>query len=111
MSDILDIPPEPSSVEEALASPPWVAAMQAEFSSIERNDTWFLVSWPLKCKVIGFRWVFKSKYHAFGSLDKHKACLVVKGYAERIGIYFDNTFAPTAQITSIRVVLAVAGHH
>ena len=111
MSDILDTPPEPSSVEEALASPTWVAAMQAELSSIECNGTWSLVPRPSKRKVIGVRWVFKSKFHADGSLDKHKARLVVKGYAQRIGIDFDETFAPTARITSIRVVLALAGHH
>ena len=111
ISEILDTPPEPSSVEEALASPIWVAAMQAELSSIERNGTWSLVSRPPKCKVIGVSWVFKSKYHADGSLDKHKARLVVQGYAKRIGIDFDETFTPTARITSIRVVLALVGHH
>ena len=79
MSEILDTPPEPSSVEEALASPPWVATMQAELSCIERNGTWSLVPRPPKRKVIGVHWVFKSKYHADGSLDKHKARLVVIG--------------------------------
>ena len=110
MSTILDTPPEPSSVEEALSSPPWVAAMQAELSSIERNGTWSLVPRPPKRKVIGVRWVYKTKYHADGSLDKHKARLVVKGYAQRAGVDFDETFAPTARITTIRVVLSLAGH-
>ena len=52
MSDILDTPPEPSSVEEALASPPWVAAMQAELSSIERNGTWPLVPRPPNARLL-----------------------------------------------------------
>lgn len=85
--------------------------MQAELHSIERNNTWSLVPRPLKRKVIGVRWVFKANFYADGSLHKHKAHLVVKGYAQRIGIDFDETFASTTRITTIRMVLALAGHH
>lgn len=111
MSNILANPPEPSFVEKALSSKPWVLAMQTELDSNERNGTWLLVPWPHKRKVIGVRWVYKTKYHSDGTLDKHKARLVVKGYSQRVGVDFDKTFAPTARITTIRTVLALAGHH
>ena len=70
--------------------------MEAELASIEKNGTWELVPCPPSWQVIGVKWVFKTKYLTDGSLDKHKACLVAKGYAQRRGIDFDDTFAPTA---------------
>eukprot|EP00250_Pteridium_aquilinum_P034890 c826_g1_i1 orf=255-602(+) len=75
MTDIIDSPPDPSSVHEALAHEPWRRAIQAKLDSIERNRTWELVPRPPKRKIIGLRWLFKTKYKADGSLDKHKARL------------------------------------
>ena len=59
--------------------------------------------------MIGVKWVFKTKYLNDGSLDKHKTHLVAKGYAQCLGIDFDDTFAPTAWIATIWTVLAMGG--
>ncbi|KAL4011632.1 hypothetical protein IC575_028693 [Cucumis melo] len=57
----------------------WVAAMEEELSMIEKNKTWILVDRPQDMKVIGVKWVFRTKLNADGSINKHKARLVVKG--------------------------------
>ena len=72
---------ELGSLEEAMEDPKWKAAMQTEYDSIMRNETWDLVDHPKKRKVIGTKWVFKAKYKYDGSLDKYKARLVSKGFA------------------------------
>lgn len=82
--------------------------MEQEIDAIESNGTWELIPRPAKRKVIGVKWVFKTKYHSDGSLDKHKARLVAKGYAKRQGIDYDDTFAPTARMATIRTTLSVA---
>lgn len=84
--------------------------MQVELDSIERNETWTLVPRPPRRNVIGVKWVYKTKDKSDGSSDKHKAHLVAKGYAQRPGVDFDETFSPTARITTIRTVLALAAH-
>ena len=67
-----------------------------------------LVPRPMNQKVFGVKWLFKTKYNNDGSLEKHKAQFVSKGYAQRPSVDFDDTFAPIACITTIRIVLALA---
>lgn len=57
---------------------------------------------------IGLKWVYKSKFNSDGSLQKHKAHLVVKGYAQVLGIDFFEPFSPVARIDTIRTIIAIA---
>ena len=99
---------EPGNFLQALREKVWKAAMEEEFNQIQKNNTWFLVTPPASCKPIGLKWVFKVKKDSSGQLTKHKARLVVKGYAQRYGIDFTDVFAPVARMETIRVLLALA---
>ena len=66
--------------EEAMKEEKWCNAMDEEMDAIERNETWELTTLPPKKQVIGVKWVYKTKCNAEGKIDRHKACLVVKGY-------------------------------
>lgn len=57
---------------------------------------------PLKTK-----WVFRIKPNEDGKPSKYKARLVVKGFLQKYGIDYEETFAPVAKLTTIRIVLAV----
>ena len=46
-----------------------------------------------------------------GSVDRYKVRLVAKGYAQEKGIDFDETFAPTYRMTTIRSICALAAHN
>ena len=98
---------EPQNFLEALREKVWRAAMEEEFNQIQKKNSWFLIRPPTSCKPIGLKWVFKVKKDSSGQLTKHKARLVVKGYAQRYGIDFTNMFAPVARMKTIRVLLAL----
>ena len=71
-----------------------------------KNNTWVLSDLPPRKKPIGCKWVYKIKYKSDGILDKYKARLVAKGFSQHQGIDYEETFAPTAKMSTIRLVLA-----
>ncbi|CCA77399.1 hypothetical protein PIIN_11376, partial [Serendipita indica DSM 11827] len=72
------------------------------------NGTWKLVRLPQGKKAIGSRWVFKIKRDADGSISKYKGRIVAKGYAQREGIDYTETFTPTARFGALRTIIALA---
>ncbi|KAJ9546579.1 hypothetical protein OSB04_019122 [Centaurea solstitialis] len=101
---------EPSKIEEALADPFWVSAMQEELAEFERNLVWTLVHKPSRKTIIGLKWVFRNKLDENGIVIRNKARLVAQGYRQEEGIDYDDTFAPVARLEAIRVFLAYAAH-
>ena len=84
--------------------------MHLELDSIEKNGTWELCDFPVGKRAIGTKWVYKIKHRADGCIERHKARLVAKGYAQREGIDYEETFAPTSRMTTICTVVALAAH-
>lgn len=83
--------------------------MQEEMRAITDNNTWELATLSSGHRAIGLKWVFKLK-DLDGNTIKHKVRLVVKGYAQRRGVDFDEVFAPVARMESMRVLIALATH-
>ena len=99
---------EPKSVIFALKDPGWCQAMQEELDALSRNKTWILVPPPVNQNILGCKWVFKTKLHSDGTLDRLKARLVAKGFHQEEGIYFVETYSPVVRTATIRTILNVA---
>lgn len=72
---------DPMCYEEAAEKKEWQKVMVEELASTEKNATWEMLDLPEGKSAIGLKWVFKTKFAAYGSIQKHKARLVAKGYA------------------------------
>lgn len=71
---------EPTSVVEAQRDKRWVAAMDSEHQALLENKTWHLVP-PLKGKnIIDYKWVYKIKWKADGTIDRYKGASCGKGF-------------------------------
>jgi hypothetical protein len=101
---------ELASFTEAEHNPSWGKAMMEEMDSIEENGTWSLVDLPLSRRPIGVKWVFKVKWDEHGVVSKHKAHLVVKGYAQWHGINYDEVFTQVARLDSVCLLIALMTH-
>ncbi|KAH9290463.1 hypothetical protein KI387_034580, partial [Taxus chinensis] len=88
----------PVYYEEAIKNEVWEKAMDDEIDAIEKNQTWELMDLPKGKDVIGFNWVYKTKYNVDGKVQKHKARLVVRGFTQQYGVDYNETFAPVARL-------------
>ncbi|KAK2352556.1 putative mitochondrial protein [Trifolium repens] len=98
---------EPINWQDAIANPKWHNAMQEEINSIEKNRTWKLVELPDHKKAISVKWIFKLKTNLDGSIAKHKARLVARGFLQQQGIDYTEVYAPVARMETIRLVVAI----
>jgi hypothetical protein len=72
---------------------------------------WNLVDPPFGTKPIGCNWVFKNKYKSNDLLDNHKVRLMAKGFAQKEGIDYEDTFSPIEKWTTIRTLFSLATHN
>ncbi|KAL4324140.1 hypothetical protein GQ457_11G003170 [Hibiscus cannabinus] len=100
---------EPTSFNNVAKVPEWIDAMKSEISAIEKNGTWFLTNLPSGKHAIGVKWVYRTKFNPDGTIFKHKARLVVKGYAQIGGVDYGDTFAPVARLDTIKLLIFIAG--
>lgn len=82
--------------------------MADEMNSIQRNGTWQLVDRPTGKKIIGLKWIFKTKFQANGDVLKHKARIVAKGYIQQLGVDVEEVYAPVAHMETVPFLFALA---
>ena len=84
---------EPRSLSEALQDTKWNSAMQEEYDALLHNKTWHLVPPIANKNIIDCKWVYRIKKRVDGTIDRYKACLVAKGFKQRYGINYEDTFS------------------
>jgi hypothetical protein len=110
-SAFLAVPGDPASYNEAMEcadADKWKTAIHEEMSSLLKMNTWDVTELPPGRKAIGTKWVFKTKTNSAGEIVRYKARLVIQGFSQVEGIDFFETYAPVANIITVRTILAVA---
>lgn len=100
----------PVTMSEAFSRPDssmWKEAMQHELKCLVENKTWEVVDYPENSAVVESKWVFKVK------LDKdnkktYRARLVAKGFTQKEGVDFHETFSPVVRHSTLRLLIALS---
>jgi hypothetical protein len=118
---------ETATYQVALKSPQackWKEAMHLERQSLEENQTFEIVEGkyqgisPNKVtdkmksteEPIGCKWIYRRKTNSDGT-TRYKAHLVIKGYEQKEGIDYDETYVPVSKMATCRLLLALAAQH
>ncbi|CAI7926308.1 unnamed protein product [Closterium sp. NIES-53] len=107
--DAPDIP-TPRSYAEAITGPyssQWQAAMDAEMASWKSTGTYVGEVPPPGVNIVDGMWIFRVK-RPTGSPPSFKARYVARGFSQRQGVDYLQTFSPTPKMTTLRVLLHVA---
>lgn len=88
----------------------WTYTMYHEMKSMVNNDVWELVELPRNCKAIDCKWIFKTKTDSKGKIERFKARLMAKGFTQKEGIDFSETFSPVSTKDSFRIIIALVAH-
>jgi hypothetical protein len=77
------------------------------YMSIIKNNVWDIVPRPKDKSVVSSKWIYKIKHTVDGSVENFKARFVVRGFTQKKGIDYEETFSPVARYTSIRAIISL----
>ena len=102
------VPERYSDVHANINAPAWLDAMRSELGNFAAFGAWKLVPLPAGANKMSCRWVFAVKRDKIGLVKKLKARLCVRGFSQRHGVDYQETWAPTARMRVFRAMLAEA---
>ena len=110
-ANLSDSTTDPKTLKEALQrsdADRWYHAALEEVESLIENGTFTVRERKPGDKPIGARWVLRVKRKADGSIERYEGRVVAKGYSQRPGFDYTETFAPTAKWAALRAIFATA---
>ncbi|GJW40161.1 retrovirus-related pol polyprotein from transposon TNT 1-94 [Tanacetum coccineum] len=85
-------------------------ALATSAPQFKRLDVWVLVPAPDNIKPFTLKWLFKNKHDEENTVIRNKTHLVVRGYRQKEGMDFEESFDAVARMAAIRIFLAYASH-
>lgn len=102
---------DPITIQEALNSSDrdkWIEAMKDELQAFQENEAWVQVSeLPPDKTLVQCKWVYKRKLNSDNSV-RYRARLVAKGFTQKLGIDYQETFSPVVRHSTLKLLFALS---
>lgn len=85
----------------------WLKAIEDKLQAHRDNETWTVVSRNRDKQTIDTKWVFKVHRKTTGDIERFKARLCARGFKQKEGMDYTETFSPVVLYDSLRVLLAI----
>ena len=86
----------------------WKEAIQAELNSLSKCEAFGpIVRTPKGVMPIGYKWVFVRKRNEKNEIIRYKAWLVAQGFSQRLGIDYEETYAPVMDAITFRFLISL----
>ena len=72
------------------------------------NDVWDIVPKPENKSAVYLKWIYKIKHAAERSIEKYKVRFVARGFSQKEGIDYEETFVQVERYTSIRTMMELS---
>ncbi|CAM9591284.1 unnamed protein product, partial [Ascophyllum nodosum] len=109
--DVNHLPPEPTTLREAQASPEWLnwqRAWKSEMDGQLARQVWEVVPRSKGKTALGTKIIFKRQIGKDGRIETYKCRFVAQGFRQIKCIHYDESSSPTPSQASIKMVLGTA---
>ncbi|MBW0469800.1 hypothetical protein O181_009515 [Austropuccinia psidii MF-1] len=89
----------------------WLKVCSVELEQLKKRGVYVLVDRSPHMKFIGHQWVFDVKCDSYGLIKKFKAFFCACGDSQHPGIDCGETYAPTASLLCLCLLLTVSNYH
>jgi hypothetical protein len=114
VSEEIQMEGDPTSFEEAMRSihsSNWLETMEDEMRSMSTNRVCDLEEISKGAKIVGCKWVYKTKCDSKGNIKRFKARVVAKSFTQREGIDYTEIFSLVLCRNSLRIIMALVAHY
>lgn len=101
----------PQNVHDMKSGPEahlWTPALDEELENLRANDVYDVVPIPEGVKPVTSKVVNRVKFDSNGNVERYKCRIVARGFSQKPGVDYTDTFAPVASLVAVRIIVDLA---